>query len=1155
MSIAPIKVSVVIAACNAALTLRETLKSLLAQTYMDWEAIVVDDGSTDGTLIVAESFAKIDNRIRLTSQANMGVSNARNHGIAMATGDWLLFLDSDDTLSNQHLQVLTQELANDVDLDAIVCGWRQVFLDGTSGPDSIPRVETDLFPALTQSCVFAIHCCVVRKSLVLEVGGFDEKISVCEDWDLWQRIARSGARFRGVNQVLSYYHYRNDSISKQGNAFFSAGQEVLRRGYSADERVPHPVKKYKLGLNYEKFAEKEYYWVSWCAGMLIAQRKAADELLHLMQHTDVAPLDAHTIARNIFDAVCFANGIRPSDFISSWKVCEQSLLDFLASLETKTKNKGLAKTVVSMLRRMAVEPLTYIDKSIVANACFQTIEVSEAISDLQFPVHVEEFFCILHIGQKKLGHVELPVFDGRITAYVLTDAIAEKFSWKILGCFFKNVAFAELTAMASTISDQQSEEFDALHDRFGWSLFTQQLWGKESIPVQTIIIKGKANALTLEISEDLPRIKTINEVFVITLTVRGVRVGNIQVQAEDNVVSSNRLKETIENSFGYELCRICVREALIGRSLHDNATLRQRLQVNKLSSLQSRGWFQKARHRFLNAKNELLRIGSLQFKKRTGLQGSSVSRRAALPASTAPLLVQMAVVANEKFQSFTSHPKDVFYRPELLSETELSNQPMDEAANSVAMPHQYDRHHFETLFAKSADPWLYTHAYEQTKYEQTLSLLQSLRVERCLELACAEGHFTQQLAPLVKQLVAADISKVALERAANRCAGLSNIVYQQLDINEDPIEGSYDLIVCSEVLYYMGGIDELKLVAKKISHAVVPGGHLLMAHAHQVVDEPNQAGFDWGLAYGAKTISDIFSALPNLKLKKEIRTPLYRIQLFQQGSGLSSTPEILIMEQPTSIPFAVESTVRWNGGAPKIMNETIVTRQLPILMYHRVAPQGAQKMNRYRITPEQFEEQLSYLRDNGYYGIDLNKWLRAMMTRQPLPGRAIALTFDDGYKDFYEFAWPLLNKYKFSATVFLVADLLGKTNSWDKEFGEELPLMNEEEIAFLQQNGIGFGSHTATHRALGSLSPTQVVEEVVRARTILHGKLDVPVRSIAYPYGSTNGVVSHICGGVGYQIGLTVQPGLSRLQDDPLLLPRIEVVGNEELKNFVAKLV
>src|ERR671930_271081 len=122
----------------------------------------------------------------------------------------------------------------------------------------------------------------------------------------------------------------------------------------------------------------------------------------------------------------------------------------------------------------------------------------------------------------------------------------------------------------------------------------------------------------------------------------------------------------------------------------------------------------------------------------------------------------------------------------------------------------YDRNYFEGLFATRTCPWDYTTDYEKTKYRQTLELLPRRRFRRALELGCAEGHFTIQLAPRVEKLIAADISVIALKRVAARCAGCRNISFEHIDLTREALPERLDLIVCSEMLYYVGEIEQLQ---------------------------------------------------------------------------------------------------------------------------------------------------------------------------------------------------------------------------------------------------------------------------------------------------------------------------------------------------------
>jgi peptidoglycan/xylan/chitin deacetylase (PgdA/CDA1 family)/ubiquinone/menaquinone biosynthesis C-methylase UbiE len=509
------------------------------------------------------------------------------------------------------------------------------------------------------------------------------------------------------------------------------------------------------------------------------------------------------------------------------------------------------------------------------------------------------------------------------------------------------------------------------------------------------------------------------------------------------------------------------------------------------------------------------------------------------------------------------------------------------ATSTSGLAPKYDRDHFEDLFSGKTDPWHYTSPYEQTRYKQTLSLVPKIRIAKALELACAEGHFTVQLAPRVGSLTATDISQVALERAAERCRHLQNILFQQVDLTTDPLPEDLDLIVCSQVLYYFGGgRKELRDIAHKFAQALKPEGYLLMAHDHQIIDEPEQAGFDYSTTFGAKVISDTFASVPSLLLVKEIWTPLYRVQLFQRcpamgHSGRHHAPEIIrLSQQPTPLPpevavyahpkagfisrraiplarrlarrvwrVVIRSIVRFPVLCKALLRQTC---SLPILAFHRVAPTGAPALAPYRVTPEAFEEQLRFLREAGFYSVTLADWQTAMAARRPLPGRALAITFDDGFRDFYQYAFPLLKKYGFSATVFLVADLIGKSNLWDAAYGEEIPLMGWEEIRQLRAEGVQFGSHSASHPYLASLTTDEIRQEGMRSRTLLERGLGVPVTAFAYPYGDFDAAVEDIIEACGYTVALSCQAELSRFQDRPLALPRIEINGEEDLPGFVA---
>lgn len=152
------------------------------------------------------------------------------------------------------------------------------------------------------------------------------------------------------------------------------------------------------------------------------------------------------------------------------------------------------------------------------------------------------------------------------------------------------------------------------------------------------------------------------------------------------------------------------------------------------------------------------------------------------------------------------------------------------------------------------------------------------------------------------------------------------------------------------------------------------------------------------------------------------------------------------------------------------------------------------------------------------------------------------------------YAWPLLKRYGFTAMVFIVADCVGRTNSWDGAYGEEIPLLGWEDIRLLQDEGVEFGSHSVSHPFLTALSPEKIVREGARSRTILGRELGVPVKAFAYPYGDVDRVVQHCMGASGYIYGLTTRGDMSKFYDPLLALPRIEVCGSDRIKDFIKKL-
>lgn len=480
----------------------------------------------------------------------------------------------------------------------------------------------------------------------------------------------------------------------------------------------------------------------------------------------------------------------------------------------------------------------------------------------------------------------------------------------------------------------------------------------------------------------------------------------------------------------------------------------------------------------------------------------------------------------------------------------------EEAASASRNPADHaSAEAWDSLFLGAADPWGYeTSAYEQIKYADTLELAPA--AVNALELGCAEGLFTEMLAPRVGRLLATDISNVALERARSRCAGHENVEFRQLDFATDDLPAGLDLIVCSEALYYLGARPRLERVLAKMSASLAPGGVLLMANANQVADEPQGSGYDWGAEFGSKTIGEVAADAGKLALTHEIRTPLYRVHRFvKPGAGPVEAPRLEDRPLRVQLEPEVAASALLQGGFSRARAlHTERTSRVPILMYHRVAPDGPAELDRWRVTPELFAEHVELLRRHGFTSITPDDLIEARRTNRPLPGRPVMITFDDGYVDFAEHAWPILQRRGFSAVVFVVSGQVGGCADWDRAYGEPAPLLDWPELRDLRRAGVVIGSHSERHRPLTGLPTRDVYRELIASKRSIEVALGEPVTTFCYPHGDYDSVTEIALEECGYELGFSCSEGFSPLTEDPLALSRIEVAGGDGPEVLARKL-
>jgi len=166
-----------------------------------------------------------------------------------------------------------------------------------------------------------------------------------------------------------------------------------------------------------------------------------------------------------------------------------------------------------------------------------------------------------------------------------------------------------------------------------------------------------------------------------------------------------------------------------------------------------------------------------------------------------------------------------------------------------------------------------------------------------------------------------------------------------------------------------------------------------------------------------------------------------------------------------------------------------------ILLYHSISDN---ERDVYAILPSAFESDMQWLSKQGYKGLSLNQFYE-----NPEQERVVILTFDDGYQDFYENALPILNRYNFSATVFIVTKLIADVSHW-REIEPQIALLDWDEIHIIIDAGHEIGSHGLYHRDLTQLSEKELREEVFDSKRIIEENTSIAVASFSYPFCKNN---------------------------------------------------
>jgi glycosyltransferase involved in cell wall biosynthesis len=258
------QISVVIPTYNRYEFLKRALESVYAQTYKPYEVIVVDDGSTDNTSSIQKDFLDI----KYIYQKNSGVSSARNTGIKNCASEWIAFLDSDDEWLPDKLKEQVAFHKNNPDIlmsytdETWIRDAKEIKM-----PKKFKKFGGEIFEQCLSHCIIAPSSVLLHKKLFDDVGLFDEELEVCEDYDLWLRIAikhkiglvdkKLITKYAGHENQLSFKHWGMDRFR------VLSLEKLLLNNINKSVILNVVVQKYELllkgAIKYEKIKDIDFY--------------------------------------------------------------------------------------------------------------------------------------------------------------------------------------------------------------------------------------------------------------------------------------------------------------------------------------------------------------------------------------------------------------------------------------------------------------------------------------------------------------------------------------------------------------------------------------------------------------------------------------------------------------------------------------------------------------------------------------------------------------------------------------------------------------------------------------------------------------------------------------------------------------------------------
>lgn len=216
-------------------------------------------------------------------------------------------------------------------------------------------------------------------------------------------------------------------------------------------------------------------------------------------------------------------------------------------------------------------------------------------------------------------------------------------------------------------------------------------------------------------------------------------------------------------------------------------------------------------------------------------------------------------------------------------------------------------------------------------------------------------------------------------------------------------------------------------------------------------------------------------------------------------------------------------------------------QSLPVLLYHSVTDAPAAGLERFTVDPDRFAAHLDCLIEQERLVIPFAQLADHLRSGEPLPERAVAITFDDGLADFARFAWPRLRARDMQASLYAVAGYIGDRSRWLPGVAGTTPMLTGAELSALADDGVEIGAHSMTHPQLDQVSTARAQREIVESKDVLEQLLGRPVVSFAYPHGHHTRVTKELVAAAGYTSAAAVRNMLSHDRDDVYAVARLTV--------------